>query len=384
MNQLVTPLSASQLAQQALPSYDEHHTAKHRLLAEYMKVWLAKLAQTYPQVAIIDGFASAGRYRDGRVGSPLIFLNAYLEHAARDRFKAPPHFVFIEARREFASHLRWEIDQIRDLHGARIDLIHGEYEDAFPRAVRWLHQRYASAALPTFAFVDPLGYEKTPFALLRDYRALLGRAAESMVYVPTDFMARFVGTTITEPALDRLFDSREAWEQVRREARPGAEASARLAEAYAQTLGGEYEWVSRFAVDPASRNRYYLFFGTDSIEGLKAMKAAYWKVDPEDGRGYRQDIRAAAGQVGLFDPVTEAPREPDEDLLALLRLNFGTTEFSIEDAELFVLTKTGFRETHVRDMALKPALDVGNLQVTNQTAKRRGAFTPGTRMRFTN
>ena len=30
-----------------------------------MKVWLAKLAQTYPQVAIIDGFASAGRSRFG-------------------------------------------------------------------------------------------------------------------------------------------------------------------------------------------------------------------------------------------------------------------------------------------------------------------------------
>lgn len=44
-----------------LPPYDEHHKAKHRLVAEYMKVWFAKLAQTYPQVAVIDGFASVGR-----------------------------------------------------------------------------------------------------------------------------------------------------------------------------------------------------------------------------------------------------------------------------------------------------------------------------------
>jgi len=384
MSELSTPLDAKALPPSNLPAYDEHHKAKHRLLEEYMKVWLAKLAQSYPQVAIVDGFASAGRYQDGRVGSPLVFLEAYLTHAARERFKAPPHFVFIEARLDFAQHLRWEIDQIPDLPGARVDLIHGEYEDAFPRAVQWLRRHYAGSALPTFAFVDPRGYQKTPSSSLRDYRASLGRTAESMVYVPTDFMARFVGTTITETALDRLFGARDVWEQVRDEAQPGAEASARLAEAYAQALRSEYRWVSRFAVDPASRNRYYLFFGTDSIEGLKAMKSAYWKVDPEDGRGYRQDLRASAGQFGLFDPVAEAPRAPEEDLRALIGAHFGTDEFSIEDAELLALTETGFRETHVRTMALKPAFDAGELIVTNQAARRRGTFPAGTTMRFAN
>jgi three-Cys-motif partner protein len=349
-----------------------------------MKIWLAKLAQSYPQVAIVDGFASAGRYQDGRVGSPLVFLDAYLTHTARERFKAPPHFVFIESRLDFAQNLRWEIDQIPDLHGATVDLIHGEYEDAFSHVVEWLRRRYANAPLPTFAFVDPLGYQKTPLSSLRNFRASLGRTAESMVYVPIAFMARFVGTTITETALDRLFGSRDAWQRVREEVQPGAEASARLADAYAQALGTEYRWVSRFAVDPASRNRYYLFFGTDSIEGLKAMKTAYWKVDPEDGRGYRQDLRAAAGQFGLFDLATEAPREPEEDLRALTRAHFGTDKFSIEDAEPFALTETGFRETHVRAMALKPAMQAGELVVTNPSARRRGTFPSGTTMRFTN
>ena len=122
-----------------------------------------------------------------------------------------------------------------------------------------------------------------------------------MVYVPIDFMARFVGTTITEQALDRKFGSREAWESVRTQQQPRAETSRLLAEAYADALRGEAAGalVSQFVVDPVSRNRYYLFFGTDHIDGLKAMKAAYWKVDPEDGRGYRQDVLEAGGQVCL-------------------------------------------------------------------------------------
>lgn len=382
MNALSTPLEPVSLPAEALPPYDEHHKAKHRLLEEYMKAWLAKLAQSYPQVAVVDGFASVGRYQDGRVGSPLVFLHAYLDHAARENFKAPPHFVFIEADLSFAQHLRAELDSIPDLCGATVDLIHGEYRDEFPRVVDWLANRYRAAPLPTFAFVDPRGYDRTPFALLRDYRRRLGRAAEAMVYVPIDFMARFVGTNITEPALDKLLGSRAAWERVRDEAMPGAEASALLVEAYADVLRGEYRLVSRFAVDPASRNRYYLFFGTDHVDGLKAMKAAYWKVDPEDGRGYRQDVRTAGGQGELFAPAEEVPKPPEEDLAAVMRSHFAGREFSIEDAELFAPTQTGFRETHVRTLALLPAYDGGELEITSTPPPRRRTFPPGTRMRF--
>ena len=382
VSDLSTEILGKALDSSDLPVYDEHHTAKHKLLREYMKVWLAKLAQTYQQVAIIDGFASAGRYSDGRIGSPLIFLESYLTHVARDRFKSPPHFVFIEARRDFAAHLKYEIEACGDLAGAEVDVIHAEYKAAFPRAFKWLSANYTVPILPTFAFVDPLGYEKAPFQLLRAYREDLGTKAEAMVYVPVDFMARFIGTTMTDSALDKAFGSRQAWEEIRDQAAPGTQASHQIADTYAQVLRTEFELVSRFVVDPASRNRYFLFFGTDHLDGLKAMKAAYWKVDPEDGRGYKQDIQAHYGQGALFSPAIETPNAPEQDLLALMRDEFGTREFTIEDAELFALTKTAFRETHLRPLALTPAAGSGNLEIVETTARRRGSFPAHTRMRF--
>lgn len=287
--------------------------------------------------------------------------------------------MFIEGRKSFAQHLCSEIQALPDLGGATVEVIHGEYENAFPIAVEALALRYRAAPLPTFAFVDPLGYEKTPFTLIRDYRARLGKAAEAMIYLPTGFMGRFVGTDITEQALDRAFGSREAWARVRDKAEPGGEASALLADAYADLLRTQYELVSRFAVDPTSRNRYYLFFGTGHIDGLKAMKAAYWKVDPEDGRGYRQDILTAGGQGELFAPVVEAPNQPEEDLAALVADEFANREFTIEDAELFALTSTGFRETHVRKLALEPLEAAGHLVVDRRGSK---GFPAGTKMRF--
>ncbi len=65
-----------------------------------------------------------------------------------------------------------------------------------------------------------------------------------------------------------------------------------------------------------------------------------------------------------------------------MRAHFDRRDFSIEEAELFALTETGFRETHVRPLVLLPAYDAGALAITETTAKRKRVFPPGTRMRF--
>jgi three-Cys-motif partner protein len=106
-------------------------------------------------VVDVDGFASAGRYQDGRTGSPPIFLQSYLQHDAHERFRSPPHFVLIESKRSFAMHLQHEVNGIGDLQGAHVDVGHAEYEDASPDVVNWLACHYR-APLPTFAFVTAL------------------------------------------------------------------------------------------------------------------------------------------------------------------------------------------------------------------------------------
>jgi hypothetical protein len=99
---------------------------------------------------------------------------------------------------------------------------------------------------------------------------------------------------------------------VRRRAAPGSQSAELLADPYADALAAEFDLVSRFAVDPSSRNRYCLFFGTDQLDGLRAMKAASWNVDPEGGRGYCQDILVHHDQGELFSAVVRAPRALEE------------------------------------------------------------------------
>ncbi len=383
MSVLSNDVTGRVLASGELPDYAPHHAAKHGLLREYANAWLPKLGFAYPQTAIVDGFASAGRYEDGGMGSPLILLHAYLGRSDHHLFKAPPHFVFIESSRRFARHLRAEIDAIADLKGAEVDVIHGRYDAHFPRVVEHLATRYRSP-LPVFAFVDPRGYKDTPFDLIRAYRRRLGDKAEAMIYLPVSFMARFVMTDLTEGALRRAFGGSESIQRVRDNPDAvDAEAGPRMAREYADLMRQEYAFVTDFTVDPVRHNEYYLFFGTDSLHGVREMKRAYWKVDPVGGSGYQQDAKVAAGQSQMFGAQEITQLSHEETLAVLLRKHFGTQPFSVEDAENWTLLNTRFLDRpHLRRDALIPMQRAGRLKVVETTRRRERDFPAETTMRF--
>jgi len=203
-----------------------------------------------------------------------------------------------------------------------------------------------------------------------------------LVYVPASWMARFARTGITAEALDELYSGR-SWEEAVAAESTRAGASERLADAFYDVMKGEFEWVTRFNVDPLHHNDYYLFFGTDSIHGLREMKRAQWKVDPVGGRAYQQSAARAIGQGELFsvEELDQLPRE--ETLPVLLRAHFGTEPFTVEDAERYTVTRTRFLdEKHLRQWALIPMQTAGQLVVVSSTRQRERDFPGGTVMRF--
>ena len=206
MSKLDSQVAAGQLPPEKLPVYHAHHRAKHELLRRYMDVWMPKLGFSYSQVALVDGFASTGRYRDKQRGSPLLMLDSYVGRPAGDRarFKHPPHFIFIERRKDYAQHLKAEVESYPTTHGAIVDVIHGSYEEEFPKVVAHLASAYRQP-VPTFAFVDPRGYADNPFSHIADFKQKMPNKSEVMVYVPAAFMARFLATGITDEALTKAY-----------------------------------------------------------------------------------------------------------------------------------------------------------------------------------
>jgi hypothetical protein len=79
--------------------------------------------------------------------------------------------------------------------------------------------------------------------------------------------------------------------------------------------------------------------------------------------------------------VTELPIE--ESLPVLLRQHFSTEPFTVEAAEHYTLTETRYLDSpHLRQWALIPLQDAGQLQVVETTRRRRIDFPKGTVLRF--
>jgi three-Cys-motif partner protein len=384
MSELDSKIMAAKLPSEKLPVYHAHHRAKHELLRRYMNVWIPKLGFTYGQIALVDGFASAGRYRDAQRGSPLIMLDAYVgrPEEERARFKSPPHFVFIEHRRDYAQHLQAEVETYPTLHGATVDVIHGSYEAEFPKVVAYLANAYRQP-VPTFAFIDPRGYADNPFSHIADFKRVMPNKSEVMVYLPASFMARFLETGITDEALTKLYGG-PTWEDAKTmDERSRQRVGQRLAGLFGDRLSEHFDWVTSFNVEPERHNDYYLLFGTDHKDGLRAMKQGMWKVDAHRGEGFKQ-AKVLPDQEQLFsdDSVTVPP---DTSILGeLLRAEFADRVFTITEAEDFTLCRTRYLDKpHLRSWALRPLEQSGKIMVIKSSRSRKGDFPAGTTMRFT-
>jgi three-Cys-motif partner protein len=382
MSELDSHLAPVRLPPEKLPEYEPHHRAKHELLRRYMDVWLPKLGFSYGQVALVDGFASAGRYRDGQRGSPLVMLDAFLGRPAADRarFKQPPHFIFIESRKQYAQHLKAEVENYPTTHGAIVDVIHGSYEEHFPRVVAYLASAYRQP-VPTFAFVDPRGYADNPFSHIAAFERQMPSKSEVMVYLPAAFMARFLATGITDEALTRLYGG-PTWEDAKDE--PSRQrAGQKLAGLFGDRLSKHFDWVTSFNVEPERRNDYYLLFGTDHKDGLREMKRGMWKVDQHGGEGFKQ-AKTLPDQGQLFsDDSVVVP--PDTGVLGeMLRTEFGERAFTITEAEDFTLCRTRYLDKpHLRQWALRPLEHAGKIEVVESSRRRKSDYPEGTTMRFT-
>jgi three-Cys-motif partner protein len=382
MSELDSGLVAARLPSEKLPPYHPHHRAKHELLRRYMDVWLPKLGFSYGQVALVDGFASAGRYRDSQRGSPLIMLDAYLGRSAADRarFKQPPHFIFIEGRKQYAQHLKAEVENYPTTHGAIVDVIHGSYEEQFPKVVAYLASAYRQP-VPTFAFVDPRGYADNPFSNIAGFKQQMPNNSEAMVYLPAAFMARFLATGITDEALTKAYGG-PTWEDAKDE-QSRQRAGQKLAGLFGDQLRGHFDWVTSFNVEPERRNDYYLLFGTDHKAGLREMKRGMWKVDQHGGEGFKQ-AKMLPDQEQLFsDDSVVVP--PDTSILSeMLRAEFGECAFTITEAEDFTLCRTKYLDKpHLRQWALRPLEQAGKIEVVESSRRRKSDYPTGTKIRFT-
>lgn len=354
---------------------EPHTAAKHEILRRYLSAWYPKLANSgfNRRLIFLDGFCGPGVYEGGEKGSPIIALETLLDHSAFVNW-AKTTFVFA-----FFDDDRRRVERLEDVLAAfwkdrggqpdnvRIFPQHTAFADGAGTMLASVGDRQLA---PTFAFIDPFGVKGVPMALIGKLLAS-DRCEVFFNFIYDTGVCRWLDE-LPQHMTD-LFGT-ESWQEASRLS--GEERKRFLKGLYEAQLkeSGRFKFTQSFEmVDKRGRTAYYLVYGTRSIDGVKAMKYAMWKVDPGGGVQFSDRM---AGQDILFteDNLISGPLQQ-----AILE-RFRGKSVSVEEVEYFVLAETPYRETHYKKQVLKRLQAAGLLSSPNQ--RTPGTYPRGTQLVF--
>lgn len=189
-------------------SIEAHTRGKHRVLREYMKAWLPILGQTNGRVLFVDGFAGPGVYADGEEGSPIIALNTLTNHAARNRISANVLYLFIEERKDRASHLQMVLEQLAAEipPNCTYEVVTGRFDDTIQKVLTSFDENMA-AVPPCFVMIDPFGVAGIPMSTIE--QILTNSKSEVYVTVMYDPINRWKDHPYFERHLDESFGTQK-------------------------------------------------------------------------------------------------------------------------------------------------------------------------------
>lgn len=354
---------------------EPHTEAKLAILRKYLDAWLPIITKWSGRVIYIDGFAGPGEYVDGKDGSPIIAINAVLEHKAT--IKSEIKMLFIEADESRHEFLKQKISALKVPTNLKIECVCSKFSETLTEILDYLEEQKKNLA-PAFVFIDPFGFTGIPFNLIK--RIMVNQRCEVLITFMYEEINRFIKNKNLWNCLNETFGTDE-WKKVIKEKDP-QKRNHLLHNIYRNQLIREagIKFVRSFKmINKLNKTDYFLFFGTNNILGLKKMKYAMWKVD-EGGLFQFSDATYNPAQPMLFK------KDPDYYLLKRIVLkNFKNKIVSVEELENFILTQTSFRETHYKKQILLPMEEASppQIKVKRKGKKRRkGTFPPDCLIKF--
>jgi three-Cys-motif partner protein len=333
------------------------------------------MGQRWPRLIVIDGFAGPGRYQTGERGSPLIMLDALLEHSRRSQITAHVRYAFIERDAERIQHLRQELVSYRSVPNAGFSI--ETYLNEYEPQMKVLLNELGPEPPPMFVFVDPFGLADDAIDVTS--RILGYRGCETLTYLPIYHIARlFVDQPQFAAHLDNLFGP--GWIAAK------AITSQRQRMDFLRHLyETELKKTCTFTIDfeikdeAVGNSGYILCFGTNHPLGFTKMKEAMWTVDPVNGSCFRERNHLNQGALRL------KPSPNTRGLRDLLMQEFKGRHCSIETVAAYTDDRTRFLSTsHLKRRTLLPMEEEGDLSVVGSGAspRRANTFPPGCILTF--
>lgn len=351
---------------------DPHTRAKHDILGRYLAAWFPILSTWHSRIVYIDGFCGPGRYKGGEPGSPLVAVDAALNH--RKAMKDQIVFWFIDERQDRIDHLKQELSKLDMPSHFKVMPETGRFHEKFGEMMDYIDGGNGTIA-PTFAFIDPFGFSGIPFCLIE--RLLKYKHCEVFITFMADAINRFLEHP-DDKVLEHIVQAFGTDEAICI-AKGTGDRVVKLRELYQSKLKKISKYVRYFEMrDRQNRTQYFLFFATNNELGHLKMKEAMWRVDP-DGE-FKFSDATNPNQMVLFEVDTTST------LLNQMRVEFdaaGTIECI--DVRRFVEERTPYLRKHMK-AALKQEEARGGIAVeelkSDGMKRRKNTYPDEVRFRF--
>ena len=325
------------------------------------------------RILFIDAFAGPGEYSGGERGSPLIALDALIQHSARARMSGQIRYIFLEKKKDRAIHLDGLLQEMDSElpPNAKWSVHNSAFDETVTGILDDLAEQKKRLA-PAFVMIDPFGVSDTPMRTIS--RILSNPKSEVYISFMYESLNRFRGSHEFEGHLDELFgciDWRSGIDISDRESRKSYFYG--LYRKQLRKSGASY--VLHFELYEGDRLVYAIFFGTKNLEGCDKMKRAIWKVAPFGDFRFRGDM---VGQIAMSSALEPVPLRPD-----LIREFGGQGWTKIENMIAFAKSDaTAYHSGHLNMKTLRPMENGGEIEVNLSPRKRVGSYPNGTVLRF--
>lgn len=325
----------------------EHSEVKVKLLKTYLERYFNILnnSRFIEDIHYFDLFCAEGIYSNGGKGSPIIVLesikNAYFASKHKNGNSGKFHCVFNDIDHNKINTL---IDNIskHKLHYPEIGTINFEnkdYQNLCPEIS--LKIKNIKKNDKAFVFIDPYGYKEIR---IKDIKSLLEkRNSEVLLFLPTHFMFRFRENGTPESLYEFINEivPEDEWPK----SKTGLDFIENLKSGFKKYLGDSF-FVDTFIISREKNQFFCLFFFTSHIYGFDRMLDAKWKLDEEDGRGWKYN----SSSDDLFSTIEKEPNT----LKFENSLNNFLSENQKTNKELYEFTlKSGHLTTHTTQILKK-------------------------------
>ena len=289
---------------------EEHSKAKIELWSYYLSIYLNVIHRTpyIDKIYIYDIFCGEGKYAGGESGSPLVTLEKIKNHYDANNNTCPNieiqfndnGFSEIEKDKKRIDRVKHFAKSIFKPDTVNIDYTDFDSKTILSNIIQKLSKLNSNER--ALLFIDPWGYKEIDTKQLKTI--LQNGKTEIILFLPIYLMYMFTNKAISEDNFPGGKPLQLFIKELFGIETPDLTSELR----YINSLTRQFKkylninFSTSFSIERNPGHYFSLFFFTNNKIGFQKMLETKWKLDEQNGRGYK--IAVDKNQSSMFD-ITE-------------------------------------------------------------------------------